>query len=81
VDLDAIAERIRRHFEDTHPATGLTLDDELSQSVLVDSLSIVTTVAFLEDEFSIRVRRADLNGRTFRSIRTLSEYVAGQTRG
>ena len=83
MDRDQIAERIRRHLEDIYPAeaAGLGLESELSESVLVDSLSIVTTVAFLEYEFSIRVRRADLNSRNFRNVRTLSEYVASQIGG
>ncbi len=83
MDRDEIAERIRRYLESTYPidAADLSLEDDLSESVLVDSLSIVTTVDFLEGAFAIRVRRADLNGRTFRSIRTLSKYVADQTRG
>ena len=83
MDRDQIAERIQRYLEHTYPAEaeGLGPESELSESVLVDSLSIVTTVAFLEDAFSIRVRRADLNNRNFRSVRTLSEYVASQIGG
>ncbi len=83
MDRDEIAERIRGYLESTYPAdaAGLSVEDDLSESGLVDSLSIVMTVDFLEDEFSIRVRRADLNGRTFRSVQTLSEYVANQTGG
>lgn len=83
MDQDEIAERIRVYLADTYPADAaeLSLEAELTESVLADSLAIVTTVDFLEDAFSIRVRRADLNARTFRSIRSLSEYVASQTRG
>lgn len=81
MDREEIAERIRKYLEATYPvaATDLGLEDDLAESVLVDSLSIVSTVDFLEDEFSIRVRRADLNRYTFRSVRTLSEYVVNQT--
>jgi len=83
VDRDEIAERIRSYLVSAYPAEAPDLgpEDDLSESVLADSLSIVTVVDFLEDAFSIRVRRADLNERTFRSIRSLSEYVANQTRG
>jgi acyl carrier protein len=83
VDRDQIAERIRRYLADTYPAetAELDLESELSESVLVDSLSVVTTVAFLEDAFSIRVRRADLNNQNFRNVRTLSEFVASQLGG
>ncbi|MHC4092385.1 MAG: acyl carrier protein, partial [Planctomycetota bacterium] len=80
LDQARIAERIRAHFVSAHPvaAADLGLDASLLEDVLVDSLAIVSTIAFLEDTFGIRVRRADINARVFGSLRTLSEYVTAQ---
>lgn len=80
MDRQEIAERIRAHLESSYPVgeADLDLESELLDTVLSDSLAIVSTVAFLEDEFTIRVKRAHINRRTFHSIRTLSEYVADQ---
>lgn len=80
LDQAQIAERIRAHLVSTHPvaAADLGLDTSLLEDILVDSLAIVSTVAFLEATFGIRVRRADINARVFGSLRMLSEFVTAQ---
>ncbi len=75
-----IAGAIRAHLVDTYPAdtADLELDSDLISRPLNDSLAIVTTVAFLEEEFAIRVKRAHINRANFGSIAALSEYVSSQ---
>jgi acyl carrier protein len=44
----------------------------------VDSAGIVSTTLFLESEFGIQMRRADINAVHFQNIRSLTAYVVGR---
>jgi acyl carrier protein len=67
-------------FEEEFPNPGNTLTDDtnLLNDWFVDSFGIVNTTLFLEKKFGIEVCRADINANTFRSIESLSQYVAQQ---
>jgi acyl carrier protein len=41
----------------------------------VDSFGIVETVMFLEQEFGIRIARADVHAANFQNIAALAEFV------
>ena len=56
----------------------LSLDTHLLDDWFVDSFGIVNTTLFLEEKFGIEISRADINAENFRSIETLSRYVANQ---
>ena len=58
----------------------LSVEGPLDDEIPVDSLAIVSFAVFLEEEFEIRLQRADLNRQTFHSISTVAEYVADRMR-
>lgn len=79
-----IAEAIRVFIEAESPdAGGARLDEtaDLVNDWFADSMTIVSVVAFLEDRFGVAVKRADINGKTFRSLQTLTDYVVARLAG
>jgi acyl carrier protein len=71
---DAIRNFIETESPD-HGAAPLSEDSDLVNEWFVDSMTIVSLVAFLEERFGVEVRRADINGKTFKNLRTLTDYV------
>jgi acyl carrier protein len=75
-----IKARLREFFEEEfpNPESSLTDDTNLLNDWFVDSFGIVNTTLFLEQQFGIEISRADINAENFRSIKTLSQFVAHQ---
>lgn len=75
---------IKSHLKDffekefPSPETKLTDDTNLLDDWFVDSFGIVNTTLFLEKKFNIEISRVDINAENFRSVETLSQYVAKQ---
>ena len=57
-------------------ATGI--DDELITSGLLDSLSIIRLVHFLEEEFSVTVSGGEIVPKNFNSINAITSFVDGK---
>lgn len=74
--LDSLKSFLLQEF----PNQGVELTEatDLLGEWFVDSLGIIETVLFLEKNFGIDVRRADINGDNFRNIATLSEFVVAR---
>ncbi len=74
---EQISEQILQFIASEFPQPGIELTDStnLLEEWFVDSLGIVETVMFLERNFGIQVRRADISGINFESVRSLSELV------
>lgn len=75
-----IKTQLKDFFEEEfpNPDSSLTDDTNLLNEWFVDSFGIVNTTLFLEQQFGIEISRADINAENFRSIETLSQYVAHQ---
>lgn len=75
-----ISRRIQEFFETEFPRPDAVLTDttDLLRDWLMDSAGIVSTTLFLESEFGIQMRRADINAVHFQSIRSLTAYVVGR---
>jgi acyl carrier protein len=72
---DPIRAFVRRRFPLAVTA-GVTDDDSLLDSGIVDSLGILDLVAFLEKTFGIRVGDDELNPANFDSIASVARFVA-----
>lgn len=57
------------------PGFTLEPDDDLVAQGVLDSLGILTLVAFLEEEFSIVVADDDVVPEHFFSVRSIEEFV------
>ena len=73
-----IARRLREFIESEAPDKGAIDETTDLVSAFADSMTIVSVVAFVEERFGIEMRRADINGKTFGSLRSLTDYVAAR---
>jgi acyl carrier protein len=58
---------------------GLTDDTDLQQSGLLDSLTTLALISFLEDTYKIQLDPADINAETFRTVDAVVALVVGKT--
>ncbi len=54
---------------------GLSDETDLQEAGLLDSLSTLSLISFLESSFEIRLDPADVNPETFRSLDTVAALV------
>ncbi len=69
MNRDEILSRVRRKLAELAPALRaetLGPEDPLYESGAFDSIALVQTALFLEKEFGVRVKPADLTGAGFR---------------
>jgi len=65
---------IASHFSQAR-TRGLTDDDRLLKSGIVDSLGVLDIVSFIESEFGVRVDDEDLVPEHFDSIGRIAAYI------
>ncbi len=58
------------------PDEPLTVEDELLVSERIDSLGLMRLIAFIDEEFSIKVPYEDVLIDNFRSVGTIGDYLA-----
>lgn len=77
MEKGAIESALKAFFEREFPVPGLDLDSDtdLLRTIFVDSLRVVTTALFLEEEFGISVTPSDISVETFETIDKLAELV------
>ena len=59
--------------------TDLTIDDELLMSERIDSLGLMRLIAFVDEEFSVKVPYEDILIENFRSIEAIDRYLSTKT--
>ncbi len=78
-----IKEQIRRFVMTTAQSKGVTQvtdDQSLMTSGIIDSLGIFRLVAFLEENFSVRIGDDDIVHDNFQSINEINRFVAAKLR-
>jgi acyl carrier protein len=58
---------------------GLSDDTDLQEAGLLDSLTTLALVAFLEESFKIQLDPADINAETFRTVDAIVVLVGTKT--
>lgn len=53
-------------------------DDDLLLSGLIDSIGVMSLLAFIETELGVRVPPQDVTIEHFASVRAMSDYLAGR---
>ena len=72
------AERIERYLVDDLARgrrTSLVSDEDLVEAGVLDSLSIVHLIRWIEETFSVEVRDEDIVPESFRTLRGICELV------
>ena len=75
MEKQVIREFIEREFLSRKSIKDFDENTSLIESGIVDSLGIMSLVAFLEKEFSIEVSDLDLLPENFDSVNILAQYV------
>ena len=58
-----------------NPKAKLSDDEDLLSAGILDSLAILQLVAYIEDEFGIKVQDEDVVFENFQSLNTLANYL------
>lgn len=72
---DALREYITQELIDGRVYSNLSDDDDLLTSGLVDSLGIMSLVAFIDERFGISVPPEDVTLESFSTIATMANYL------
>ena len=59
--------------------SDLTVDTDLQESGVIDSLTMMDLLVFIESEFELRLGFEDLRPEVFASVRTLSTFIGEKT--
>ena len=57
------------------PGRGLSADEPLISSGLIDSVSLIDVALFVEDTFGVRIEDSELSAQTFDSLRQLAALI------
>ncbi|MBI4526158.1 MAG: acyl carrier protein [Deltaproteobacteria bacterium] len=75
-ELRSLHERIARIFSEQIRVEVPSVDTDLFETSILDSLGLVDLVVWLEQEFDVRVTVEDLEIDNFRSIASIAEFTA-----
>jgi acyl carrier protein len=75
VATEAVTDRVQRLFVETLNVEVPSPDTDLIEGGLLDSLALVELLFALEREFAVTIALENLDIDTFRSIRTIAEFV------
>ncbi|MGI9259552.1 MAG: acyl carrier protein [Gammaproteobacteria bacterium] len=73
--------RIRDYISDTFGGAlpkNFDENESLLEAGILDSMSVLEVVSFIETEFEISIDDDDLEAELFQSVRTLSDFVLRQ---
>lgn len=77
-----IDEQIHAYVESHFPLAkkrGISAEDSLLKTGIIDSMGVLDLVMFLEGTFEITVSDDAMLGDNFETIRSITNYVASQT--
>jgi acyl carrier protein len=72
-----VAERVRRVFREALTTEVSSDEADLIESGLLDSLALVELLFAIEREFSVSFALEEFEIESFRTVRTISEAIAG----
>ena len=83
--MDSTRETVRRfileNFLPGEDPKNLKDDTELKESGILDSLSTLKLVTFLEEQFKIELEAGDLDAGNLSSVASIADLIASKTAG
>ncbi len=58
--------------------TDITAEEELLSSGLIDSITIMKVIAFIEETYEVKVPPQDMVIENFNTVQSMSDYLKGQ---
>jgi len=58
--------------------TDINAEEELLSSGLIDSITIMKVIAFLEETYDVKVPPQDMVIENFNTVQSMSDYLKGQ---
>jgi acyl carrier protein len=74
---EAVTDRVQRLFVETLNLQAPSPETDLIEGGLLDSLALVELLFALEREFGVSIALDQLDIGTFRSVRTIAEFIDG----
>ena len=78
---EAVTDRVQRLFVETLNLQAPSPETDLIEGGLLDSLALVELLFALEREFGVSIALDQLDIDTFRSVRTIAEFIDGARAG
>ncbi|WP_291984360.1 acyl carrier protein [Luteitalea sp.] len=78
---EVVKQFILENFLPGEDPKNLTDDTELKESGILDSLSTLKLVTFLEEHFKIELEASDLDAGNLSSVRSIASLVGSKTTG
>jgi acyl carrier protein len=78
---EAVTDRVQRLFVETLNLQAPSPETDLIEGGLLDSLALVELLFALEREFGVSIALDQLDIDTFRSVRTIAEFIDGARPG
>lgn len=66
---------IHKDLLDSDADTEITIEDDLLNSGLIDSLGIMRLIAFIENEFDLKIPPQDMVIENFMSVEAIVAYI------
>jgi acyl carrier protein len=76
---EIIKEYIIKEFMFDNPQATLTDDQALMEDGIIDSLGIFTLIAFIEQQFGVKIDPADVVVENFQSVRKVADLVRSRS--
>jgi acyl carrier protein len=73
--VDAVTQFIVDQFAPDVRASDIDPDYDLLETGIIDSLGLLTALAWIEEEFGCEVDYGDVNENDFRSVRAICELI------
>jgi len=78
---ETIVDRLRKYMDQNFPLFALqevSVDDDLIENGVIDSLGYLEIITFVEDEFQIEVEDDQVTPENFQSIAAIATYIQSQ---
>jgi acyl carrier protein len=83
MNTPAVGDRLIEFLQTLTGNTGIAAGTDLLEGGIVDSLTMMDLMVFIESELSVKFEPGDLNADVFRTPATLAQFIAarrGQSR-
>jgi acyl carrier protein len=79
--MTEIENSVLSFIREERPDLAIELDTELMEAGILDSISLIKSIQFMEQTFGIKIPDSDIDLAIFATPRAIAGYVAGKSGG